>query len=102
MGLEQSCVDGLPQGAPHAGERLDRSPGWSAAEHGQRIVAVATREAREASRARAPLRTSVSPSSSEHKGKATAERRYTKWRQVRSETMDGDSVAVRTARPDEE
>jgi hypothetical protein len=49
MGFEQSCVDGLPQGEPHAGER-----------------------------------------------------RHTKWGQVRSETMDCDSVAVRTARPDEE
>jgi len=32
----------LPHGEPPAGERPDRSPGRSAAEHGQRSVAVAT------------------------------------------------------------
>jgi hypothetical protein len=58
----------------------------------------ASPEIRKASRARAP----DSPSPGEYMGERNArERQHRKCWPVRSETMDGESVAVRTARPSE-
>jgi hypothetical protein len=60
---------------------------------------VATDEVRETTQSHA----SELPSSSEHMGEQHAcERHHTTWWLARSETMDGGSVAVRTAGPDEE
>jgi hypothetical protein len=50
----------LREGEPHAGERPDRSPGWSASAAGKRSEAIATdrcaasTEIREADRSRVP------------------------------------------------